>query len=112
MHTSDVLGDPDIKERVKRVGEECYEDLSRHPTVDDFFRLSREFTMRSGIVTPRVKEALVALDGLGDASMIMHGNSVFARGDLDAIEAALAPFGPTFRLSLDNLGPRVLAAKR
>jgi pantoate kinase len=112
VRTADVLADPVQRERILRAGQECYERLARRPTVDEFFAQSRRFTARSGIATPLVREALKALDGLGDASMIMLGNAVFARGDLDAIERVLSSYGHTYRLSLDTVGPRVLVSER
>ncbi len=80
VRTSDVLGDPARRSSIEEVGRECYRVLARSPTPDMFFRTSREFTMRTGLAGPDVKRALEAVEGLGDASMIMLGNSVFARG--------------------------------
>jgi pantoate kinase len=108
MSTSSVLRDPSNKAEIVSAGKACYRELSLDPTARSFFRLSREFTDRIGISSERVLEALEAADGLGSASMIMLGNSVFACGDLDAIQERWAFFGPTFRLSLDLIGPRVL----
>jgi pantoate kinase len=108
MSTSAVLRDPSNKAEIVSAGKACYRELSLDPTARSFFRLSREFTDRIGISSERVLEALEAVDGLGSASMIMLGNSVFACGDLDAIQERWAFFGPTFRLSLDLIGPRVL----
>lgn len=108
MRTADVLGDPERRRRIEEAGRRCCRELSMDPTAGSFFRLSREFTDRSGIAGERVLEALRAADGLGNASMIMLGNSVFACGDIDPIQERWAFLGPTFRLSLDNIGPRVL----
>ncbi|MBI0582654.1 MAG: hypothetical protein ISF22_00345 [Methanomassiliicoccus sp.] len=109
MRTSEVLGDPSRRAMIERVGMECCRRLESEPTPEAFFRLSREFTERSGIAGERVSLALRAAEGLGASSMIMLGNSVFAAGDLEAIEKKWKPLGPTFRLSLDVLGPRVLS---
>ena len=111
MPTSTVLGDPGRRARIEEVGRECYQALCHHPTKADFFRLSREFAYRSGLATPHVKAAVEAVDGLGEASMVMLGNAVFAAGEIEQIEELLTVFGPTYRLSLDTLGPRVLAVE-
>ena len=111
IRTSDVLGDPLRRRKIESIGRDCYLLLAKDPTPDTFFRTSREFTMRTGLAGPAVMAALEAVDGLGDASMIMLGNSVFARGDLDAMEKELLRFGPTYRLSLDLQGPRVLSSE-
>lgn len=111
IRTSDVLGDPPRRRRIESIGRECYRMLAKDPTPDMFFRASREFTTRTGLAGPAVLEALESVEGLGDASMIMLGNSIFARGDLDAMESELSRLGPTYRLSLDLLGPRVLSSE-
>jgi pantoate kinase len=108
MSTADVLGDARKREEIVEAGRACCRELSLDPTAERFFHLSRKFTDRSGIAGPRVREALDAVEGLGTASMIMLGNSVFASGNLDVIQERWAFFGPTFRLSLDYIGPRVL----
>lgn len=108
MNTSDVLQDPGSRERIINAGKACCRELSLDPTAESFFRLSREFTDRSGIASERVREALDAVEGLGHASMIMLGNAVFGCGDLNAIQERWAFFGPTFRLTPDLMGPRVL----
>lgn len=108
IQTADVLEDEHRRRSIERVGRECYRALVRDPTPRTFFRVSKAFTLRTGLAGHKVMEALEVLEEVGDASMIMLGNSVFARGDLDAIERRLSRFGPTFRLSLDIEGPRVL----
>ncbi|NLT37948.1 MAG: GHMP kinase [Methanomassiliicoccus sp.] len=111
IRTSDVLRDPTKRKTIDSIGRECYRLLAKDPTPDMFFRTSREFTMRSGLAGPPVMDALEAIERLGDASMIMLGNSIFARGDLDAMQSELSRFGTTYRLSLDLLGPRVLSSE-
>jgi len=108
MRTANVLGDRERRSRIERVGRECYELLSGGPTVDNFFRASRDFAERTGLASKKIMDALEDIDAYGAGSMIMLGNSVFAAGDLDAIEGALREHGPTYRLSLDARGPRVL----
>jgi len=111
IRTYDVLRDPTKRKTIDSIGRECYRLLAKDPTPDMFFRTSREFTMRSGLAGPPVMDALEAIERLGDASMIMLGNSIFARGDLDAMQSELSRFGTTYRLSLDLLGPRVLSSE-
>ncbi len=108
MHTANVLGNEEQRFRIDQAGRECYMSLCREPTVDNFFRQSRQFTEMIGIATPRIMRALRDVDAFGHGSMIMLGNAVFATGDVDAIDRALQAYGPTYRLSLDTKGPRVL----
>jgi pantoate kinase len=108
MRTANVLADEVLRKKIVEVGRECYRSLCLDPTVDNFFRVSRHFTEQSGLATDRVRSALSDVDRYGRGSMIMLGNSVFATGDLDAIDSVLRAYGPTYRLSLDVQGPRVL----
>lgn len=111
VSTSAVLQDKVKKKALEQAGLDCWGELYRDPTLDNFLRLSREFTVRSGIASDKVMEALQALDGLGPSSMIMLGNAVFATGDLDEEERVLRRFGPVYRLSSDTQGPRVLSVE-
>jgi pantoate kinase len=96
--TPAILGDPARMERIALAFPgRCPRDIG------DFFSLSRSFAGGSGLVTPRVGEALAACDRAGvPASMTMLGEGVFALGD----EAApvLAPFGKVFRLRVADRG--------
>jgi len=93
-----ILGDP------ARMGQISRAFPSRCPRdIGDFFSLSRSFAGGSGLVTPRVAEALAACDRAGvPATMTMLGEGVFALGD----EAApvLAPFGMVLRLRVAGRG--------
>jgi pantoate kinase len=111
MRTSSILNNPELKERIREAGERSYSSLDNDPTIDNFFRASREFTERSGLASPKVMETLKEIDAHGQGSMVMLGNSVFATGDLDAIEKVLRRYGQTFRLSLEPEGPRVIDIK-
>jgi pantoate kinase len=111
LGTAEVLSDQPMRSRIVQAGQASYEALARDPTPQTFFRVSREFAERTGLVSGQVGEALQAVDDLGDASMIMLGNSVFATGDLETIEDRWKAFGPTYRLYLDIRGPRIINAR-
>jgi pantoate kinase len=108
MRTANVLADAGLRERIGTIGRECYRSLCLEPTVSNFFSVSRDFTERTGLASPRVLEALKEVDAHGKGSMIMLGNSVFATGELDELQGILQNYGQTYRLRLDALGPRVL----
>jgi len=93
-----VLGDPGRMEKIARAFPgRCPRDLK------DFLGLSRSFAEGSGLVTPRVREVLLACDRAGvGASMTMLGEGVFAVGE--EAEAVLSPFGKVFRLHIAREG--------
>ncbi len=96
--TPQVLGDPDRMERIDRAFPgRCPRDLG------DLFSLSRSFAEGSGLVTPRVREVLLACDRAGvSSSMTMLGEGVFALGEKAA--PVLSHFGEVFRLRVAERG--------
>jgi len=96
--TPRVLGDPGRMEKISDAFPgRCPRDLG------DLFSLSRSFTEKSGLVTPRVREVLGACDRAGvSSSMTMLGEGVFALGD-EAVPV-LSPFGKVFRLRIADHG--------
>jgi pantoate kinase len=102
MHSPRVLGSAEAMARVTAAFPgRCPEDPA------DFFQLSRGFAEKSGLITPRVRQALSACDQAGvPATMTMLGNGIFAYGE-EAFPV-LAPLGPTYRLHGDCAGVRLL----
>jgi pantoate kinase len=75
--------------------------------LEEFFRLSREFAERSGLIAPAVRTILDACDSQRvPASMTMLGNGVFACGG--CAEEVLAGFGEVFALTVARHGVRTL----
>ncbi|HUV24845.1 MAG TPA: pantoate kinase [Methanomassiliicoccales archaeon] len=112
ISTSNILGDPDIRERINHVGEECVSNLERSPSLANFFRLCGEFSMRTGLITPEVENALESISGMGPAAMVMLGNSVFASGDVEGEVALLSERWDAHKVSVDWQGPRILDSGR
>jgi pantoate kinase len=99
IHTPSVLGSAEQMERVASAFPAGVPE-----TMEEFFSLSREFTEKSGLVTPRVSEVLAACDASGvDASMTMLGNGVFAYGEKAV--PVLAAFGDVYRMGIARNGP-------
>lgn len=112
ISTSVVLGDPDLRERVNQVGMACVSDLEKSPSLANFFRLCGEFSMRTGLITPEVENAIESISGLGPAAMVMLGNSVFASGDVDAEISVLSERWDARKVGVDWQGPRILESGR
>jgi pantoate kinase len=112
VRTADVLGNAARMRVVEEAGRECVAAFAGRRDVPSFFALSRRFMERSGLATPEAEAALAAIDGLGMGSMSMLGNTIFAAGDVDAMERALSPLGDTRRCMVDLHGARVLSVSR
>jgi pantoate kinase len=112
ISTSKILGDPDMRDRVNKVGKECVSNLERSPSLANFFRLCGEFSMRTGLITPEVENALESISGMGPAGMVMLGNSVFASGDVDGEIEALSERWVSHKVNVDWQGPRILESGR
>ena len=111
ISTPTILLNPDLRERINLIGKECIAGLGMSPTLASFFRLSKEFAMRTGLATRRVEEVLTEIEYLGPSSMVMLGNSVFASGDTDELERVLVRYGSTYRVRVDGKGPRVVETR-
>jgi pantoate kinase len=109
IDTSSVILDPERSAAINRAGEECLGRFAKKKDLYNLLDLAVDFTASSGLLTERVRKALISIDGLGLGSMCMVGNSVFAAGpDLDGLDRQLRRFGLTFRTSVDLEGARLL----
>lgn len=106
--TRSILLDADLKRRINSTASELLKELIAGPSLASFFRASREFAEKTGLMTREVELALSMVDDAGPASMIMLGNSIFVTGDLDAAQRELAVFHTVQRVRTDWIGPRVL----
>jgi pantoate kinase len=101
IHTPLVLGSD---EQMARVSAAFPDSTPKNP--DDFFQLSREFTLKSGLATQEVLEVLDACERAHvPASMTMLGNGVFALGR-DA-RPVLEPFGHVYECTMARSGAMI-----
>lgn len=110
--TRSILSDMDLRRRINSAGSELLKELLASPSLANFFRVSREFTERTGLMTREVELALSMVDNAGPASMVMLGNSIFLTGDLETAHRELAVFDTVHRVRTDWMGPRVLDSTR
>jgi pantoate kinase len=93
ISTKEVLSDPDIMKEINREGMVSLKELLKKPTLKNFMNLSRRFTIRIGLASDWVLEAMDAVEAVGGvASMIMLGDAIFALGNSETHEA-LSDFG-------------------
>ena len=100
--TPSVLGSPEQMDRVAAA-------FPQNPPRDagDFFRLSRTFAEKSGLLTPEAGAVIRQCDDHGiPASMTMLGNGVFAYGE--GASAILAEFGTVYTFAVADRGARII----
>lgn len=103
MSTSQVLGDPEVMKEVNRAGERAVKEIMERPTLEDFMRLSAQFTRESGLARDWMLDAMEAVEARGgQASMIMLGDSLFAVGEESGI--ALREFGSVISTYITKWG--------
>lgn len=108
LETRAVLSDPTKRKAVNEAGARALAALLKTPTLDAFLEQSQLFARESKLLTDALDAAMHAASPHGRASMSMLGNSVFAFGQTRALERALAPFGETMVVPVDEAGARVL----
>lgn len=106
LETRSVLSDPARRKAVNEAGARAVAALLKSPTLDEFLAQSQAFARESGLLTPALERAIHAASPHGRASMSMLGNSVFAFGNVPALERALRPFGETMVVPVDAAGAR------
>ncbi|WAI01152.1 pantoate kinase [Methanogenium organophilum] len=105
LSTADVITSPAQMARVK----EAYSaECAKSP--QDFFRISREFAEKSGLIPEEIRPILDACDEHGiPASMTMLGKGVFALGDQSF--SVLSEFGIPCELHVAEEGFRLIEVK-
>src|SRR3989304_3051927 len=114
-----VLGDPMPKPPLlsdaarlrtfSEVGSRCVREFSKNPSMADLFRLGREFATATGLAQGKVKDAIEAATPYGHCAMAMLGNSIFAMGQVDPLDAIMKGMGAQrYRCKVDQKGARLL----
>jgi len=103
ISTKAVLSDAGVMKAVNAAGEAALKDLLKRPTFVNFMRLSRRFTLLSGLASDWALEAIEAVEAAGGlASMIMLGDAVFSWGGES--EQALQEFGEVHTTTISQRG--------
>jgi len=103
-----VLGNPALAAKIIEVGHRCVQEFIAAPTKENLFRLGAEFSIETGLASPKTRDAIEACKMYGMASMSMLGNAVFATGQIESLVTVLTPYGARYRCNVDNKGARVL----
>jgi len=78
--TPEILTSSELQ-KIKKAGEECLKEFMKSPSLENFFSISREFSMMTELATPWVIDVFEAIDSEGGkALMAMLGECVVALG--------------------------------
>lgn len=111
LETRAILSDPERRAAVNEAGARCLAPLLQAPQLDVFLDASLRFARESRLLTPALDRAILAASPHGKASMSMLGNSVFAFGNVQRLEEALAPHGRVLVSPVDEAGARIVHAE-
>lgn len=105
ISTKSVLSDEVKKKAINKAGRSRLKELLKKPTIENFFRQSCKFAKEIELMSPRVKDAIEAVEAEGGlASQAMLGNTVFAIND----NGALSEFGEVHESRISNAGAHLL----
>ncbi|MHC1604349.1 MAG: pantoate kinase [Candidatus Methanofastidiosia archaeon] len=88
LETKKILKNEELTKKISSIGTECLKNLLRTPTIENLMVQSRKFSTHIGLETPRIREAIKAVDRKNKipASMIMLGESLFTFAEEDAVK--------------------------
>jgi pantoate kinase len=79
ISTKSILSDAREKALINEAGKKCLKELLKAPTFEQFMRLSRRFSVDTGLVSRKARDAMEAVEAFdGMASMAMLGDTVFS----------------------------------
>ena len=108
IKTSIVLSNGEQRRRIRESGHACLRDCEKGLDLASFISSSWVFARDAGLATDKMKRVLGTINGSGQGSMIMLGNSIFTFGDVNALEEALKPFGQVFRTKICQNGAMIV----
>ncbi len=79
ISTKDILSDGDVQKKINSAAEKSLKILLESPSLENFLKVSREFSYPSGLMSHGVKDAVDILEAGGvKSSMCMLGGSIFS----------------------------------
>jgi len=105
ISTKSVLTDELKKKSINKAGKAKLKELLKKPTLENLFCQSRGFATEIGFMSPKVKDAIEAVEAKGGlASQAMLGDTVFAMND----NGALLEFGQVHESRISIAGAHLL----
>jgi len=109
IKTKQVLTDNQRIKTISSVGRLCTKQLLDHPSIEHFFTLSYQFSVKTGLANEKIQQIVQRIQAVSYASMCMLGNSIFAMGKTSQLCQLLAPYGRLYVCTVDTQGARVLS---
>ena len=81
IDTASVIGDEEYKRIISANGHECLNDFKKNSTIENFLRLSYDFSVKTNLMTEEVQSLTDIFNSSSDilgSSMAMLGNTAFA----------------------------------
>jgi pantoate kinase len=105
ISTKSILSDELKKKAINKAGKAKLKELMKKPTLENLFLQSRGFATEIGLMSPKVKDAIEAVEAKGGlASQAMLGDTVFAMND----NGALLEFGEVHESRISLAGAHLL----
>lgn len=102
--TRAVLVDGSMKRQINNAGREAMKELDRKPSLDNFMRVSRKFSLHSELISDKCRDAIEAVEAEGSvASAAMIGDTVFVIGDSEALKE----FGEVRESRISEVGAKI-----
>ncbi|MDI6855181.1 MAG: pantoate kinase [Candidatus Thermoplasmatota archaeon] len=100
IETKSVLTNPSLRAKINFWGEKCLKKLIRKMSIENFFAVSNEFALKTGLALKKVIEVVEKCQAHGYAAQTMLGNSVFAIGDTKKLVGMLREYGHVYICSI------------
>lgn len=96
IKTRAVLNNPECRKKINRYGVMCMKEMMNKTTIENFFHLSYDFALKTGLANKKIIKAIEEANKYGTSSQAMLGNSVFAVGDTEKLVKTLKNFGKVY----------------
>jgi len=92
--TKEVLASPEKRKRVNEWGRKTVDAILAEPSLENFLRVSKEFAVKTGLATERVKRLMASAESAGaiGAAQNMVGEAVHALTTPENLESVLQVF--------------------
>lgn len=97
-----MLNNPEHRKKINRYGVMCMKEMMNKPTIENFFHLSYDFTLKTGLINRKIIRVIEDVSKHGMASQAMLGNPVFAIGDTEKLVKTLKDFGTIYVCRIDG----------